>query len=171
MDSRPAGEGSSRPLLEVGRISRPHGLSGEVVVDLVTNRLERVCVGAELTCRSGEGDAGTERRLTVRGSRPFQGRHLVRFDGVDGREDAEALRGAVLLAPAVSDPGALFVHELVGGEVVEADGTRRGRVVALQENPASDLLVLEDGTLVPLRFLVSLDHGVITVEVPTGLFE
>lgn len=170
MAPRPGGDRAARPLLEVGRISRPHGLSGEVVVDLVTNRLERLSPRAELTCR-GTGGVSVERVLTVRGSRPFQGRHLVRFEGVEDREAAEELHGAVLLAPAVSDPEALFVHELVGCEVVDQEGTSRGRVAAVRENPASDLLELDDGRLVPLRFLVGREEDVLRVDVPAGLFE
>ncbi len=108
--------------------------------------------------------------LQVRRSRAFQGRHLVEFEGVHTREAADDLRGAVLLAPAVEDPEALFVHDLVGSEVVEVDGTHHGTVVAVQANPASDLLVLADGSLVPLRFVVGREAGRIVVDVPTGLF-
>ena len=77
----------------------------------------------------------------------------------------------MLAAPAVEDPEALFVHDLVGSEVVEVDGTWRGKVVAVQANPASDLLVMADGSLVPLRFVVGRDEGRLVVEVPAGLFE
>jgi 16S rRNA processing protein RimM len=44
-------------------------------------------------------------------------------------------------------------------------------VVAVQANPASDLLVMEDGNLVPLRFVVRREAGCIVVDVPAGLFE
>ena len=87
------------------------------------------------------------------------------------REAADELREAVLLAPAVADPQALFVHDLVGCQVVEVDGTARGEVVAVQANPASDLLVMEDGNLVPLRFVVGRQEGRLVVEVPAGLFD
>ena len=184
------GDGNERPLLEVGRIARPHGLAGQVVVALVTNRTERLAPGAELTCYPvaallpdppGAGAATPEaaapgrqasvRKLEVRSSRAFQGRYLVEFEGVHTREAADDLRGALLVAAAVEDPEALFVHDLVGSEVVEVDGTRHGKVVAVQANPASDLLVMEDGNLVPLRFVVSRELGSIVVDVPAGLFE
>ena len=111
------------------------------------------------------------RKLEVRSSRPFQGRYLVEFEGVHSREAADELRGALLVAVALEDSGALFVHDLVGREVVEVDGTRHGRVVVVQANPASDLLVMEDGNLVPLRFVVRREAGCIVVDVPAGLFE
>ncbi|MGA2802899.1 MAG: ribosome maturation factor RimM [Acidimicrobiales bacterium] len=193
MVPRSGGDGTERPLLEVGRIARPHGLSGEVVVRLVTNRTERLAPGTELTCYlaaqpspSGSGGApgpsrgreGTRpfsplgaRTLEVRSSRPFQGRYLVEFEGVHTREAADELRGALLAAVPVEDPEALFVHDLVGSEVVEVDGTRRGTVVAVQANPASDLLVMQDGNLVPLRFVVGREGRVLVVDVPAGLFE
>jgi 16S rRNA processing protein RimM len=172
--------GGEDRLLEVGRISRAHGLRGEVVVKLVSNVEGRLAVGSRLTCRAtgaggsggGEG-AGAEpdRVLVVGAVRDFKDAHLVVFDGVATREDAERLRGARLLASPVADREAYFVHELVGCEVVEVDGTPRGRAVAVQANPASDLLVIEDGTLVPLRFVVGHDEQRIVVDVPAGLFE
>src|ERR1044071_9868293 len=95
-----------RPLLEVGRIARPHGLRGEVVVELSTDRHERVEPGAELSTPSGP--------LVVASSRPFGRRWLVMFEGVSTREQADALRGEVLLAEALDDPEAWWVHELIG---------------------------------------------------------
>ena len=193
MVPRSGGDGNERPLLEVGRVARPHGLSGEVVVRLVTNRTERLAPGTELTCYLAAGSSppgpggapappgrreGTRpslplgtRTLEVRSSRPFQGRYLVEFEGVHTREAADELRGALLAAVPVEDPEALFVHDLVGREVVEVDGTRRGTVIAVQANPASDLLVLQDGNLVPLRFVVGREGRALVVDVPAGLFE
>lgn len=182
--SKSHGDGDLGPLLEVGRIARPHGLAGQVVVALTTNRAERLAQGAELTCyrdsapsklsradASHRGSSSTARILEVRSARPFQGRYLVEFEGVHSREAADELRGALLMAPPVDDPDALFVHDLVGSEVVEVGGARHGNVVAVQANPASDLLVMEDGTLVPLRFVVGREHRRLIVEVPEGLFE
>jgi len=174
MRSRPGGEGDEQPLLEVGRVARPHGLNGEVVVALVTNRADRLAPGAELTCRwevPGSRETSGSRVLEVCSSRPFQGRYLVRFQGVHTRDEADELRDTLLYAPAVEDPDAFFVHDLVGREVVEVDGTQRGVVVAVQANPASDLLVMADGNLVPLRFVVDRGDGRIIVDVPAGLFE
>jgi len=63
------------------------------------------------------------------------------------------------------------VHDLVGSRVVEPDGTDRGVVTAVEANPASALLVLDDGHLVPLRFVTSREAGRVTVDVPAGLFD
>ena len=95
------------PLLEVGRISKPHGLGGEVVVDLVTNRTERLDPGTVLTTPTGL-------QLVVESSQPFVKRWIVSFQGVSDREAADRLRGKILLAEPVDDPDALWVDELVG---------------------------------------------------------
>ena len=150
-------------LLEVGRVSRSHGLTGEVVVDLTTDRHERVEAGSVLNVGG--------RPLTVAESRPFGHRFLVRFVGVDSREAADKLHGAVIRAEALDDPEALWVHEVVGAELFEADGTSRGLVVAVQSNPAADLLVLDSGSLVPVTFVVSFSDHRVTIDAPPGLFD
>ncbi len=143
---------------------KAHGLRGEVVVELITDRVERLAPGSRLL-------VGADERV-VSSSRPHQGRWLVVFDGVVGREAADALRGSTLRAEALDgEPDVLWVHQLIGVEVVTLDGVARGRVVAVEANPASDLLVLDTGGLVPLRFVDGVVDGVATVDVPAGLFD
>lgn len=175
MPGEPDATGSSE-LLEIGRVTRAHGLQGEVVVDLVTNRPGRLAAGARLIARRGTapaqpGRAGASAQLTIRASRPFQRRHLVSFDGISTREAAEALQGLILLAPPEVDPDAFFVHELIGSEVVDRAGVSHGLVAAVEANPASDLLVGEAGWLVPLRFVVERNGRRLVVDGPEGLFE
>jgi 16S rRNA processing protein RimM len=149
--------------LEVGRVDRPHGLTGEVVVTMISDRPERVRPGARL-----DADG---RPLVVRSARPHRHRWLICFEGIDDREAAETLRGAVLRGEPIADPEAWWVDELCGAEVLDPTGRRHGRVVAVEANPASDLLVLEDGRLVPLRFAVERRPGVVVVDVPAGLLD
>ncbi len=151
-------------------MGRAHGLNGQLVVQLVTNRQGRLAEGSRVQCR--------ERELVVAAARPLPGAAhgpasawLVTFEGVGSRQEAEALRGAPLSAPAPGPDDGLWVHELIGAEVSEADGTERGTVTAVQANPASDLLVLDNGALVPLHFVVSCEQGRIVVDAPPGLFE
>jgi 16S rRNA processing protein RimM len=151
-------------MLEVGRVLRAHGLKGDVVVDFVSDRPERRAPGAVL--RSSAGD------LTVERAEPFQDHWRVRFAGVADRTAAERLRGVVLRAePIDDDDGRLWVHELVGAEVVGIDGRRHGRVEAVEANPAADLLVLGDGALVPVAFVVSHSPGVVVIDPPLGLLD
>ncbi len=157
-------------LLEVGRVARPHGLQGEVVVALVTTLDERLAPGSALDC--GGRQLVVERAQPVPGrAGPTAGRWLVRFAGIDSREAAEKLAGALLRAEATPSDEGLFVHELIGAEVVESSGQSRGTVVAVEANPARDLLVLDSGALVPVRFVVASEPGRLIVEVPAGLFE
>jgi len=156
---------SPAPLLEVGRIVKPHGLRGDVIVSLSTNRQERVAAGSVLTTDDG-------RELHVLRSSRHQGRFIVTFEGVDGIDDAEGTRGARLSAPAMHDPEALWVHELIGARVEDAGGRVLGTIEGVEANPASDLLVLDGGALIPLRFVVASEPGVrVTVEVPDGLLD
>ena len=150
--------------LEVGRIGRAHGLRGEVLVTLTSDRVERLAPGAVL-------DAG-DRDLVVQAARPHQHRYLVRFKGVDDRTTAEQLQGATLFADALpSEDDELWVHELIGATVSDPDGARLGTVEAIEANPASDLLVLDGDRLIPLVFVVAHEPGAVTVDVPDGLWD
>jgi 16S rRNA processing protein RimM len=151
------------PLLEVGRVAKPHGLKGEVIVELLTDRVERVAPGVALQTDQGA--------LVVEYSRPHQHRWIVAFEGVRDRTGADALRGVVLRAESIDDPETLWIHELIGSEVEDAAGRPLGKVSAVEANPASDLLVLEAGGLIPLRFVVEHGPGRLVVDIPDGLIE
>ena len=148
--------------LEIGTIGKAHGLKGDVMVSLTSNRLERLEEGSILYANS--------KSLKVKKSRPQKKRFIVQFEGISSREAAEELNGQKLTAEPLSDPEALWVHDLIGSEVIDQDGHSRGKVAALESNPASDLLVLESDDLVPIRFIVSIEEAVIRVDVPSGLF-
>jgi 16S rRNA processing protein RimM len=151
------------PHLEVGRVVKPHGLRGEVIVELVTDRVERVAPGSLLQTAAGP--------LEVERSSRHHDRWIVAFAGVADRAAADALRGRTLHAEPLDDPDALWVHELIGAEVVDTQGRCRGTVTAVEANPASDLLVLDGGALVPLRFVIDHTPGRVTIDPPLGLFE
>ncbi|MGI9646178.1 MAG: ribosome maturation factor RimM [Ilumatobacteraceae bacterium] len=157
---------SDRPsaLLEIGHIRRPHGLRGDVYVQLVSDREGRLDPGSVLYT--------DDRTMSVVTSRTASnGRRIVHFDGVDDRNAAEAFTNVALYAPPIDDPDELWVHELIGRTVVDQHGVERGTCVTVVANPASDLLELSGGALVPSTFVVSNRDGVITVEVPEGLFD
>lgn len=169
------------PPVEVGRVVKPHGLRGEVVVELRTDRPEvRFAAGASVWL---DGAAAT-----VTAGRPHQGRWLVRFDAAPDREAAEALRGRVVTAPVLegdADADAYWNHELVGLVVVDEAGTDLGDVVAIVELPGAagyDLLEVRraDGSswLLPdvdeLCAVVETDDGDLLLQVldpPPGLLD
>ena len=151
-------------LLEVGRITKTHGVRGDVLVLLTTERTERLDPGTVL--RTDRGD------LTVERSSPHKDRWIVRFAGLDGREEAERWRGVVLRAEVVDgDDEELWVHELIGSAVALPDGTAVGIVEEVQANPAADLLVLDSGALVPVVFVTDHADGHVTIDPPEGLLD
>ncbi len=150
--------------LEVGRVGRAHGLKGDVTVTLTSDRRERLDPGAVLYADG--------RELVVAMSRQHSGRWVVRFEGIDDRTAAESLRKLVLSADALdASEGELWVHELVGARVQDRTGTDLGVVVAVEANPASDLLVLDDDVLIPMRFVVEQRDGTVVVDPPEGLLD
>lgn len=159
---------SEETLLEVGRVIRPHGLHGQVVVELWTNRGERVTPGARLV---GPGGVLVIVRSSRAGSAAGRARWLVSFEGVESTEAAEVLRGSVLKAVPIEEPGALWVHELIGSHVYDDEGSDIGAVASVEANPASDLLILDSGQLIPLTFVTRQTTGRLTVRLPPGLLD
>jgi 16S rRNA processing protein RimM len=86
------------------------------------------------------------RRLVVASSRSHGTRFLVRFEGVDGREAAEDLRGALYIEAAEVrslEPGEYWEHDLVGADVMHLDGSAIGRVSTIEAGPGQDRLIVE----------------------------
>jgi 16S rRNA processing protein RimM len=153
-----------RATLEVGRIVKAQGLKGQVLVDLWSDRVDRLAVGETLSTERGP--------LVVTASAAHQAKFIVSFEGVATREAAERLRGVVLSAPRIDDDSVIWIDQLFDAEVVDLAGTRRGVVVDVEANPASDLMVLDTGALVPLTFVVSVDaNRRLVIDAPEGLFE
>jgi 16S rRNA processing protein RimM len=150
--------------LVIGYITKPHGLRGEVLVHLVTNRVaDRM--------RAGEVFSSDRGRLAIVSCAPQGDRWRVRFDQIADRETAESFAKVELRAAPITDPDALWIHDLVGSSVQLVDGTPVGIVESVEANPASDLLVFADGTLVPLVFVVSSSNRVVVIDPPDGLLE
>lgn len=151
--------------LELGHVGKPHGLKGEVHIVATTNRDERFAAGA-LLCVGGEDRA-------IVSSRKHQGRWLVRFEGIDDRTAAEALRGARITGEPLGElpDDEVWVHDLIGAAVRDTAGVPRGRVVAVVVNPAHDLLELDSGVLVPMPFVREVGEGEVVIEPPAGLFD
>jgi 16S rRNA processing protein RimM len=168
----------------VARIGKPHGLRGEVTVQLHTDDPEtRFAVGATLATQATAG-SGVPRTLTVRSTRVHQGTWLLGFEQIPDRTGAESLRGSRLvvdagdLAPSDDDDG-WYEEELRGLTVLTRDGTRLGEVTRLELGAAQDLLVvaLDRGGDAYLPFVeaivpeVDVAGGRVVVDPPEGLLE
>lgn len=155
--------GDDRPLIEVGRVRKPHGLRGELLVSFFSDLAQRREPGSWF-----ESDRGP---LQLVSARAHQDNHIVVFDGVHDRTTADELRGLVLRAEPIDDPDLVFAHQVVGRRLVDGEGVDRGEIVGMEANPAADLLVLDDGRVVPLNFVTDIGAEVVTVDTPAGLFE
>ncbi|MFK7918173.1 MAG: ribosome maturation factor RimM [Ilumatobacter sp.] len=150
--------------LSIGHLRRPHGLKGDIFVQLTTDRRERVTRGAQFHAR------GT--LITVESSRVAgNGRIIARFDAFSDRTQAERWTNVELFAAPIDDPDALWAHEMISKRVIDQNDIERGVCVSILANPAAEILELDTGALVPSNFVTSMDADVIRVDVPDGLFE
>lgn len=166
--------------LVVGRVGKPQGIRGEVTVEVRTDDPDvRFAPGASL--RTDPPERGP---LTVVASRPRSGGLVVEFEGVHGREGAEAIRGTVLVVDSADLPDLdvedeWYDHQLVGLAAVDPAGAPLGTVTDVVHSAASDLLVLRDAEerehLVPfVREMVptvDVPGGRVVVDPPEGLFD
>ncbi len=161
----------------VGIVARAHGLRGEVVVQSLSDAPDRFAPGNVFAASLPSGETRT---LRIAASRPFQARWLVHFEGVAGREDAEAIHGAELSIrreeAAPLPPGRYYRFELLGLEAFLPDGRKLGVVEDVFSTGANDVLTVrgERGEiLVPMIEAVvravDRDAGRIVLDPPPGL--
>jgi 16S rRNA processing protein RimM len=168
--------------LVVGRIVRPHGVRGELTIDVRTDDPElRLAVGAVLATEPAA--AGP---LTVMRTRWHSGRLLVTFNGIEDRNGAEGLRGVLLLVDSaeledVTDPDEFRDHQLIGLAVVDLNGELVGDVTDVLHS-GQDLLVVSGsgqraGAEIMIPFVsaivpeVDLAAGVLRIDPPPGLLD
>ena len=169
--------------LVVGRILRPHGLRGELAVEVRTDNPEqRFAPGSVLGTDPAE--AGP---LTVEASRWHSGRLLVSFAGIADRTDAESLRGAWLTIdaadiPLLDDPDEFHDHQLTGLTVVTVSGELVGTVTDVLHHGQALLAVTPTaGTspraevlvpfVAPIAVEVDLAGGRLVIDPPPGLLD
>lgn len=139
-----------RPTVVVGKITRAHGLKGELSVEVRSDNPERFSVGASVFLGDG-------RSLTIAATHQHGKRLLLTFSGVQDRTAAEALQGQLLMVPEAWLPelpeGEYWPYQLEGCAVVTESGRNLGVVTEVVANPANDLWVATDAdgteTLIP----------------------
>jgi 16S rRNA processing protein RimM len=166
--------------LVVGRIGRPHGIRGEVSVEVHTDSPEeRFAPGSLLV--TDPTDRGP---LTVSRMHWHSGRLLLTLDGVVDRDGAEALRDTLLVVdtadlPTLDDPDEFYDHQLVGLRAELSDATSIGVVEDVLHVPAEELLLVRrpDGGELLIPFVtaivptVDLPGGRVVVVPPEGLLD
>ncbi len=165
--------------IAVGLITTPHGLRGEVKVELHTDFPERfapdvvVYLGTDLV------------ETTITAARPHQGQYLLQFSGVEDRTQADALRGVWIFVPeeeAVElEEDTYFVHEIIGLSVQTVGGELLGTVDQVLFTGANDVYVVatpgENRREILLPAIdevikeVDLDKGILVVELLPGLLD
>jgi 16S rRNA processing protein RimM len=164
--------------VSVGRVLRPHGVRGEVVVEALSDVPERFEKGSRLMASRG---GGAPFPLVVAVGRVHKNGAVVRFEGVEDRDQAEELRGLDLEVSRSEVPaapeGTYYQYELLGC-LCRNDGEEIGRVVEVLEDGGGLLLIVEgEGRRVPVPFVkaflreVDVASGLIDVSLPPGLLE
>jgi len=165
--------------LLVGRVVKPHGLRGEVLIRVLSDNPDRFAGGAELLWGPNLDSAEP---ITVVSSRDHKGALLVFFEGIHSLEEAEPLRERLLFVDVsevddLEDEDAFWEHEVIGLDVLHADGRVLGKVAEVYSRPAQDLWSVETPTgevLFPaakeLVVSVDLDGGKVVIDPPEGLF-
>ena len=145
--------------LVVGFVRRPHGVKGEMIMDVHTDFPERLKTGSTVFV----GEQYQAMVLTSR--RPHAKGMLIRFRGIKTPEDAGLYRNTWVYVPTADRPelpkGEYYHHQLLGLSVVTDDGKTLGVLTDIIETGANDVYVVRDAdgkeTLLPAIPPVILD--------------
>lgn len=155
-------------MIEIAKILKPHGIHGEVKVQLFSDNIETFCERGYAYVTHGS----KYRRINytpVRFSRPYA---YLRLDGVNTRNDAEAYHGVFLYLDRKdfedTDEGEYYVCDLIGLSVVSEDGTKLGKLAEVLQHGAADVYVVkgEKGFMFP-----ALSRVIRSVDIKNGIME
>ena len=174
-----AGSPQGEPLfLAVGKLRRPHGIRGEMLMEVLTDFPERFRAGAVVY-------VGPRRvPLTIRSVRPHRDMLIIAFEGYGERNQVEALRNLLVTVPADEAPplaeDEVYYHQLLGLRVVTDEGVTLGRLVEILETGANDVYIVEPeggGGQILLPAIdevvlhIDLERGEMTVHLLEGLLD
>jgi 16S rRNA processing protein RimM len=159
----------------VGRVIRPHGIRGELKVSLPESFEAE---GFDLQVKTATG----VRTLIVEAVRGTESNPILKFKGVDDRNEAESLKGAILSVPKSRSPKLAedehFISELIGLNVQTSDGRVIGKIEDVWDRPGQDIIVVRSGEkeiLIPSvkAFIKSIrpEKGIMIVEPIEGLLD
>lgn len=161
----------------IGRIGRPHGVRGEVTIEVRTDEPDRHFVAGNVLLVEGG------QPLTIETAKWHSGRLIATFAGFADRTAAESLRNTILEAERADDerpedPDEFYDYQLVGLHVVTTAGEAVGIVSDVLHLPAQDVLSVTSGDreiLVPFVSAVvpqvDLDARRIVIDPPPGLLD
>ena len=163
----------------LGHITGAHGLKGEVCIRTHTQDPEAIAAYGPL-----EDDEGA-RTFTLTSARAAKDGAVARIEGINTREEAEALKGTALhvaraALPEMTEESTFYHADLVGLVAINAEGAALGQIVAVQNYGAGDLLEIRPATggntvLVPFtqEIVPEIDTqaGWLLMLPPEGIFE
>jgi 16S rRNA processing protein RimM len=128
--------------LVLGKLRRAHGVRGEIPLELHSQMLELMAPGCQVFV--GEG----HHPLTIQSTRWKNDLLLLKFDEIDNREEVSHWTNALLYVmsdqlPALPD-GEFYLHELIGMDVFETDGTFLGVLMEILETGANDVYLIQN---------------------------
>lgn len=176
-----SGDGRDEYLI-VARVRRSHGVRGELLVAVETDRPRHVFRPGRVMLLADFDGNPVGRSVTVEGSRPTTGGMILRVQGVGSREESDRLRGHALLIPAdeaqPADQDEVHHRDLIGLRAI-AEGEVLGSVEDILELPAAEMLVVrgEAGREILVPFVREIVRGVdlerreLTLALPDGFLE
>ena len=129
--------------LEIGKITSPHGVRGEVKLEVWSDSPESL-----LKVKKVSYNANGEGLIKVESSRPHKGRLLLKLEGINDMDAANALRSKVLYAhrdSILKSKDSFFINDLIGLEVTDVDtSVSYGKLTDVIETGANDVYVVTD---------------------------
>ena len=165
-------------LLNVARIGRPHGVRGEVTIEVRTDSPEkRFAPGSKLTTESGKFGP-----LTIESVRNNNGTLLIKFVEISDRNQAEELKNQILVAEIdlskESGENEFHLQQILGCGAFLENGEKVGTIIDVVHIPGQDLLVIDhNGREVLIPFVseivpdIDIENRKITISEKEGLFD
>ncbi len=168
------------PFLLLGRILRPHGIRGELRMEVLTAYPENIVPGREVFVGPDQDKPATATAYTIERARVHQGIIILQFEELADRNEAELLRNLyvmVTLDDAVPlEPGEVYIYQLIGLDVYTDEDEHLGKITDIIETGANDVFVVRGPrgeVLLPdideCILDVDLDAGSMTVHILAGL--
>ena len=182
MSSKSSNSDPALPLpdsIVVGKVRKPHGVRGEVVVEILSDVEGRFGPGADVEIVQG---SVPRRKARIAAARRTKGEAIIRFEGIENRDDASELRGALLEIARTEVPsapeGSYYFFELVGCVCEDIREGELGTVERVLEDGGGLVLEINKGSetlLIPFvrAYLTEMDRvgRRIEVDLPEGLVE
>jgi 16S rRNA processing protein RimM len=139
--------GEQPPFLLLGRVLRPHGVRGEIRIEVLTDYPERIVRGTTVYIGREPDDARSAVEFTIQNARTHQKYLILQLDGVPDREAADLLREQYVMV-AFEDAVPLgedefYLFQAIGLAVYTDTGERLGDVVDVLETGANDVYVVQ----------------------------